>query len=157
MPPQKEKGPKEREWVRFMASCTLPSHASLDMVHGTCRPQQHPPPLRHTVPGNCCGGRAVLAAAQLTAFLNVYKAASKRYGCAPDKSLLEDVEAKLLDFKPLEKVAAACRPMHASICAACTCMRRCTVFVLSLRAKHPQPNCLLHCRLATSLPASLPV
>ena len=47
---------------------------------------------------------AVLAASQLTAFLNIYKAACKRYGCAPDKALLQDIEDKLVEFKPIEKV-----------------------------------------------------
>ena len=47
---------------------------------------------------------AVKAASELTAFLNMYKAACKRYAVPVDKPLTEEVEAKLLDFKPLEKV-----------------------------------------------------
>jgi hypothetical protein len=52
---------------------------------------------------------AVLAASQLTAFLNVYKAACKRYAAPTDKDLLGEVDAKLQDFKALEK-ASPCLP-----------------------------------------------
>ncbi|PNW84679.1 hypothetical protein CHLRE_03g154300v5 [Chlamydomonas reinhardtii] len=48
----------------------------------------------------------------------MYKAACKRYAVPVDKPLTEEVEAKLLDFKPLEKVSLR-GPQHTSgsICA----------------------------------------
>lgn len=52
----------------------------------------------------CMSACPVLAASQLTAFQNVYKAACKRYSIPPDKPLLEEIEQKLQDFKHLEKV-----------------------------------------------------
>lgn len=61
---------------------------------------------------------AVLAASQLTAFQAMYKAAAKRYGVPLHPPLMEAVEAKLLDFKPLDKVPAVhgvtwtCRYMY---------------------------------------------
>lgn len=64
------------------------------------------------------GPKQLLAASQLTAFQNVYKAACKRYSIPPDKPLLEEIEQKLQDFKHLEKVSFR-GPQHGpgSLCA----------------------------------------
>ncbi|KAG2454956.1 hypothetical protein HYH02_000783 [Chlamydomonas schloesseri] len=64
------------------------------------------------------GPKQIKAASELTAFLNMYKAACKRYAVLVDKALTEEVEAKLLDMKALEKVSLR-GPQHTSgsICA----------------------------------------
>ncbi|GLC42550.1 hypothetical protein PLESTB_001112800 [Pleodorina starrii] len=64
------------------------------------------------------GPKKLLAMGQLTAFMNVYKAACKSYGVTPDKTLLEEAEKKLLICKAIDKVVLR-GPHHnsSSLCA----------------------------------------
>eukprot|EP00201_Polytomella_parva_P002498 CAMPEP_0175073806 /NCGR_PEP_ID=MMETSP0052_2-20121109/20828_1 /TAXON_ID=51329 ORGANISM="Polytomella parva, Strain SAG 63-3" /NCGR_SAMPLE_ID=MMETSP0052_2 /ASSEMBLY_ACC=CAM_ASM_000194 /LENGTH=457 /DNA_ID=CAMNT_0016341779 /DNA_START=141 /DNA_END=1511 /DNA_ORIENTATION=- len=48
--------------------------------------------------------KQLLAASRLTAFQSIYKAAAKRYNVIPHKGLMEEIEAKLLLFKSVDKV-----------------------------------------------------